>query len=130
MKKEHFDQMLAKASKSVQALNRDLARVCPKPHETTIDPQLQSAEPECPVCNEPLAEGKGAQEGTSRIRVEINSFRHRLLDPDNLCPKYIVDCLRYWKYIPDDTSKDIQLIVQQSKCSKKDERTEIELTYP
>lgn len=33
MKQEAFDQMLAKASKTVQKLNADLARVCPRPGE-------------------------------------------------------------------------------------------------
>lgn len=33
MKKEQFDQMLAQASKDVQALNREIARICPKPEE-------------------------------------------------------------------------------------------------
>lgn len=35
MKKEQLEQMLARASRSVQALNRDLARICPAPEEIT-----------------------------------------------------------------------------------------------
>ena len=49
-----------------------------------------------------------------------------MLDPDNLCPKYFVDGLRYAGIIPDDTARDIVLHISQEKVDKKEEeRTEI-----
>lgn len=61
-----------------------------------------------------------------RVRVRVTSFRVRLLDPDNLCPKYFIDCLRYANCIRDDRQQDITLEVRQEKVeSKLLERTEI-----
>ncbi len=85
-------------------------------------------QPERPVQDEPVAETKGEAEHTARIRVSIRSFRTRLLDPDNLCPKYFLDCVRYAGFIKDDSDKYITLEVSQVKVkNKSDERTEIEV---
>jgi hypothetical protein len=60
--------------------------------------------------------------------VRIISFRRRLIDPDNLCPKWFIDCLRYWGYIQDDRPQDIVLEVSQEKVqTKADEHTRIEI---
>lgn len=89
---------------------------------------LSSAKPEPAVCNEPVAEKKGEAEHSTRIRVSIRSFRTRLLDPDNLCPKYFLDCVRYAGFIKDDSEKFITLEVSQIKVkTKSEERTEIEI---
>jgi hypothetical protein len=69
----------------------------------------------------------GAAEGPCRITVRITAFRQRLLDPDNLCAKSLVDGLRYAGLIPEDRPQDIELIVLQYQCDRKEERTEIEL---
>ncbi len=82
-------------------------------------------------------ESLGAQEGegghAARCAVRIKSFRTRLLDPDNLIggTKYFVDSLRYAGLIHDDREADITLSVSQEKVShKKEEQTEIQITYP
>lgn len=62
-----------------------------------------------------------------RVRVRVVSFRSRLCDPDNLCPKYFVDCLRYAGLITDDTPELITLEVSQVKVKRGEERTEIEI---
>lgn len=63
------------------------------------------------------------------VHVIIVSYRRRLLDPDNLCPKYFIDCLRYAGIIKNDTPDDIHLHVGQRKVkTKQEERTEIEIT--
>lgn len=83
-------------------------------------------EPESSVCNEPVAEKKGEETNSKRFRVCVISFRRRLTDPDNLCPKYFVDCLRYSEIIPDDSSREIELVVQQEKVKhRSEERTEL-----
>ena len=88
-------------------------------------------EPESPVQHEPVAAQAGEAKNPSRIHVRITSFRCRLLDPDNLCPKYFVDCLRYAGLIPDDRAQDIALEVRQEKVSTRaQERTVIEIEGP
>jgi hypothetical protein len=83
-----------------------------------------SSEPQRFVHHEPVAkeEGKGAD--PVRCKVVIVSFRKRLIDPDNLCPKYFIDALRYCGIIKDDTAKHVVIEVTQVKV-KDDPRTEI-----
>lgn len=88
-----------------------------------------SAEPESSVPNEPVAETKRENQNTERYAVHVRSFRCRLCDPDNLCPKYFIDSLRYASLLPDDRPEVIELTVSQEKVSRKEfERTEIEIT--
>jgi hypothetical protein len=86
------------------------------------------AKPEPIVCNEPVAAKTGEAGHPDRVHVRIVSFRRRLIDPDNLCPKYFVDCTRYAGWIKDDNAKEITLEVRQVKVkTKAEERTEIEI---
>ena len=63
-----------------------------------------------------------------RRRIRITSKRCRLLDPDNLCVKYIIDALRYTKVIKDDTTKEIEVFIKQEKVkTRKEEKTVIEI---
>lgn len=92
----------------------------------TTDGAAPSPQPEPAVCNEPVAEKAGKGKDAGRVVLRVVSFRRRLLDPDNLCPKYFVDCVRYSGLIADDREQDIRLEVSQQKVSRKeDERTEI-----
>ena len=75
----------------------------------------QAAEPERPVCHEPLGSTQGKEGDIRRCRVSIVSFRRRGVDPDNLCCKWVVDALRYSGIIQDDTAKHIELQVRQEK---------------
>lgn len=98
-------------------------------HELKTRRQIQSAKPELAIRDDTLGTEGRKEEGAQRVVVRITSFRWRLLDPDNLCAKSIVDGLRYSGLIPDDRPQDIDLTVRQEKCDKKDERTEIEIDY-
>lgn len=98
-------------------------------HELKHRSQIQSAQSKPAIRDESLAEGKREAPRAPRIVVRIKSCRTRLLDPDNLCAKSIVDGLRYSGLIPGDRAQDIELAVCQEKCSKKDERTEITIEY-
>ena len=61
-----------------------------------------------------------------RCKVCIVSYRKRLIDPDNLCPKYFIDALRYCGVIQDDTAKHIAVEISQEKVGRNfDVRTEI-----
>lgn len=69
---------------------------------------------------------QGKAGNTGRVLVSITSFRRRLLDPDNLCGKWFLDCLRYCGLISDDRPEDISYFITQEKVKDKaQERTEI-----
>lgn len=87
--------------------------------------------PPCPVpepaaSHEPVAAKKGKDSNPKRFHVRVVSYRRRLCDADNLCPKYFIDCLKYAEIVPDDSAKYITLEVSQEKS--KDEQTLIEIT--
>jgi len=98
-------------------------------HELKNRRQIQSAKPELAIRDDTLGTEGRKEEGSPRIVVRVKSLRFRLLDPDNLCAKSIIDGLRYASLIPGDRPEDIELTVRQEKCDKKDERTEIEIDY-
>ena len=89
---------------------------------------VSGAEPEPAVCDEPVAEAPRKEINPALVHVRIVSFRRSFCDPDNLCPKYFIDCLRYAGIIRDDRPQDITLEVRQQKVSKEQERTEITIT--
>lgn len=85
-----------------------------------------SSQPEQVVQHDTLAEKPGEGINPARVHVRITSFRRRLIDPDNLCPKYFIDSLRYAGIIPNDREEDIILEVSQVKVkTKAEERTEL-----
>jgi hypothetical protein len=86
---------------------------------------LSGAEPQPAVRHEPVAAPPREARHTGRVRVCIVSFRARLCDPDNLCPKYFIDCLRYAGLIADDAPECITLEVRQVRCRRAEQRTEI-----
>ncbi len=90
------------------------------------DPKLKPT-----LCNEPVGATEGKASHASRRAVRITSFRVRLTDPDNLCPKYFIDALRYAGAIPDDRQEDIELTTTQEKVKTfSEERTLIEIEFP
>lgn len=112
--REQYEAILARrAARRNQAYS---AAQCPKPQPI--------------VRNEPVATEERERENTSRVHVRVTSFRVRLCDPDNLCPKYFIDCLRYAGLIRDDRPQDITLEVKQERvANRKLIRTEIELQW-
>lgn len=88
----------------------------------------QSPKPEPAAQPPPDAVSKREAFYTGRVLVRVKSHRVRLLDPDNLCPKYFIDCLRYAGFLPDDNPACVVLQNEQEKvATKKEERTEIEV---
>jgi hypothetical protein len=55
---------------------------------------------------------------TAKFLVRLTSRRKRLLDQDNLCEKYHVDCLRYAGIIPSDAPSQTRIEVCQIKTAK------------
>ena len=112
----------------------ELKRRFPNASQATIarnasaDSQAPDPEPKRPLRDEPLAKSEGEKENPDRVRIRVISLRRRLIDPDNLCPKYHVDCLRYGGFIRNDTAHDVILEVSQRKVqSRADECTIIEI---
>lgn len=88
----------------------------------------ESSEPKSALWIEPVESEEVEGENFRRSRIRITSRRVRLLDPDNLCIKYIIDALRYCKVIKDDTTKEIEVYIKQEKVKKrKEEKTIIEV---
>ena len=88
--------------------------------------QTSGPEPEPIVRDESLGSVQGKAKYAASIHVHITSWRVRPVDPDNLCPKYFIDCLKYAGFIPDDTPWDITLELEQVQVEdKRDEGTEI-----
>jgi hypothetical protein len=77
-----------------------------------------------------LGEEEGEGFSPNRIGIRFISRRTRLLDPDNLTPKYLLDGLRYAGLIHDDRAQDITVQTEQEKVRfKAEEETLIEITY-
>ena len=87
-----------------------------------------TAELERAFGNEPLAQSKGKKTNAGRFSVRFISVRKRLLDPDNLSCKWLLDSLRYASIISGDEPEKISLEVTQRKCRKDEsEHTIIEV---
>lgn len=60
--------------------------------------------------------------------VRVTSIRRRLIDEDNLCEKYLVDCCRYAGLLPGDGPGQTRIEVAQRKAGKEeDEATLVEI---
>jgi len=65
---------------------------------------------------------------TGRFLVRVTSVRKRLLDEDNICEKYHVDCCRYAGLIPTDSPSRVRIETTQRKCQKdEEEHVQIEI---
>lgn len=56
-----------------------------------------------------------------RFLVRVTSVRRILLDEDNLCEKYVVDCCRYAGLLPGDRPGQTKIAVSQRKVGKEEE---------
>ena len=81
--------------------------------------------------NEQVATVQRKKETPKRRVLRIISYRTRTCDTDNLCPKWIVDALRYARIIQDDSPEHIELQMRQEKVGRKTEEcTKIEIEIP
>lgn len=91
------------------------------PRDPTPDPVVERG-----VRNGTLAAGKTKGRDSGRFFVRVTSYRRRLLDEDNLCEKYVVDCCRYAGLLPGDDPSQARIVTTQEKVrSKEEERTEV-----
>jgi len=79
--------------------------------------------------HESLAADKSQEGATGKLFIRFVSVRKRLLDPDNLSEKWLLDCLRYCRIIEGDEPEKISIETTQRKALKGEtERTIIEIT--
>ncbi len=65
---------------------------------------------------------------SKRFLVRVTSFRRRLIDEDNLCEKYVVDCCRYSGLLHGDGPGQTKIEVRQCKVAEETaERTTVEI---
>lgn len=67
----------------------------------------------------------------SGVLIRLTSYRTRLLDEDNLCEKYLVDCCRYAGLIRQDDPRAAKIEVRQEKVGHGEpEFVRIEIFHP
>jgi hypothetical protein len=73
-----------------------------------------------------LGKRQSQKRDTGTFLVRVTAFRVRLLDEDNLCEKYHVDCCRYAGLLPSDAAGKAKITTSQEKVgSEAEERVEI-----
>ena len=111
----------------------ELLRRFPKASEAFIrqnicaDNPRQIAKPKPTARTQQVHSGEAQTRHTGRFLVSVTSIRKRLLDADNLVPKWHIDCLRYAGIIPDDSPDKCEIKIAQRKCEKGEEE-KIEIT--
>lgn len=77
------------------------------------------------------AVGKGQDEKGNRQRflIRVTSIKRRLLDEDNMCEKFAVDCCRYAGLLNQDSPGTTKIEVAQRKAEKGEEEHTIVQIY-
>ena len=115
-----LDDLLAKCSPATRRLNAGIF------HAHGASP---AAIPQPPAGPRPLAASAPEKVDTRKRLVRFTSYRVRLLDEDNLCPKYHCDSLRYAGVLLGDDPSQARIETRQQKVAHKhQERTEITVT--
>ena len=96
-----------------------------------IESDGQIAKLERTACDEPLATGKGKKEASGRVHFKFVSVRKRLIDPDNVSVKWLLDCCRRIGLVAGDEHDKVTIETAQRKAEKsEEEHTIIEITKP
>lgn len=121
MKKSALQRRFPSAAQGFLSLNDDGAA-------SIIRSAREAAELERD-CGNPLDDYPPDQGGDSaKYLVRITSIRNCLLDEDNLCEKFHVDCLRYAGIIPSDAPDTTHIETTQRRCAQgEEEKTLIEV---
>lgn len=83
------------------------------------------------ACDEPLAASKGKKEAFGRVHFKFISVRKRLIDPDNVSIKWMLDCCRRIGLVAGDEHDKVTVETSQRKAEKgEEENTIIEITKP
>ena len=96
-----------------------------------LDTQTSRSVLECDPRPSALQPSQTQEGHPGRFLVRVTSFRRRLLDEDNLCEKYVVDCCRYAGLLPADDAGAAKIEVSQVQVRRKEEeRTEVLIEGP
>jgi hypothetical protein len=82
-------------------------------------------EPKQAVRPRPHRPVPGKAEDRPRYAISIVAHRRRLIDPDNLAPKFFIDALRYAGVIVDDAACLVDYSIRQQKTREKEDFTVI-----
>lgn len=78
-----------------------------------------------------LGKNQGEKANAGRLHIRFESVRKRLLDPDNIAEKWLLDALRFANIIQGDEPEKITLETTQRKCEKgEEEHTLIQIFQP
>lgn len=125
-----LDSLTAKVSRDVARLNphlfpasahADAPASLPVPPDRLAPAPVAQRRPQ----RRPLAARENKTRDPAFYVVRVTSFRSRLIDTDNLVPKWHVDALRYAGVLPSDAPDRARIETTQQKCAKGQERTEI-----
>ena len=98
------------------------------PHNPCAPCKPQDTKPEPPIRDESVGSAQGKAAHPASYVVRFVSYRTRLLEEDNLIPKYFCDCLRYSGIIPGDSPDICHIETTQVKVrGKENEFTEINI---
>ena len=98
---------------------------------TNTDNNGQITKLERAACDEPLATGKGKKEASGRVHFKFVSVRKRLIDPDNVSVKWLLDCCRRIGIVAGDEHDKVTIETAQRKAENgEEEHTIIEITKP
>lgn len=116
-------------------MNDEFARLFNRASRSFLkaNPALFTAEPQRPARAALERKVAGTQHSHARIIVRYRLCRCRCLDPDNsyAATKTLTDLLCRSGLIPGDDPQKIRLEVEQEKVAhRKDQRTEITITWP
>ena len=96
-----------------------------------IESDGQIAKLERTACDESLAASKGKKEASGRVHFKFVSVRKRLIDPDNVSVKWLLDCCRRIGLVAGDEHDKVTIETAQRKAEKGEaEHTLIEITRP
>jgi hypothetical protein len=78
-----------------------------------------------------LASSEGEKEASGRVHFKFVSVRKRLIDPDNVSVKWLLDCCRRIGLVAGDEHDKITLETAQRRANKnEEEHTEVTINYP
>jgi len=129
LKPDDIKRLFPNASRSVIAANTphpELFRDRASHREGPNDAMRPELEPSSRTRD--VGPSKAKKADSRCFLVRVTSIRRILLDEDNLCEKYVVDCCRYAGLLPSDRPGQTKIEIRQRKAAKgEEEATVIEI---
>lgn len=114
--------------KGLELTKEQITTYCKKHGFSLPDGLSPNSKPQRHPGNESVGKAKTQEGNPRRCIVRVTSYRNRLLDEDNLIPKWHIDALRYAGCLRSDAPDKTHIVTTQKKVAKKDqEKTLIEI---